>query len=680
MRRLVARADAVMHNMRGDAAARLGVDYQSARELNPAIVYLYAGSYGSTGPGAGRAAFHPMMGALSGGALRQLGRGNEPPAADVPLDADARYEYSLRMIRSNEASPDITGALGVATALSLGLLHRQRTGHGQYIETTMLASNLLLCSDDAIRYPGKPDLPEVDSGQRGTGALNRLYQTADGWLFLCTPTEPEWQQLCTAVGRAEWLEDPRYRTAGSRRRFNDQLVAELATALHAQSAAEWEQVFARAGIAGVRADASTGDDFFLSDPQSVGNGFVITGSYPEVNRYRRAGTASVLSRTPGVAKVAHLLGQDGPGILTELGFDEPAIQGMIDGGVLVSTAIPAGRGAVTEDLSMGEATWLGPVELDLETLRSFVTVSEEESLARAAPLLFVSTSGLSRRIHELERQLGVELLERSTHGVILTPAGEQILVHAKKILQACDELFATAREVAVSPGSRRVLHLGICPGVESSTRDRVVAADYRGGRRCRRRRRSGREHAPDQEADRRRTGPRDPAPAADLTRSPQLPARLQAHAGGPGAAPAPGLSRNALAQRPDQPAVRDLIGAQRRARRSITPSYGRSSRRRASTGSSTSAHSTSTRCGSISPAAPASASPSRTTKAHGTTRSSVPWPTSNCASAPGSHGAGKPRTTPPCSGRSAGCATSTGARATTERPVAITKLDGEPGA
>ena len=125
---------------------------------------------------------------------------------------------------------------------------------------------------------------------------------------------------------------------------------------------------------------------------------------------------------------------------------------------------------------MGEATWLGPVELDLETLRSFVTVSAAGSLARAAPLLFVSTSGLSRRIHELERQLGVELLERSTHGVILTPAGEQILVHAKKILQACDELFATARHIAVSSSPRRIVHLGICPGVENSTRDRVMAA------------------------------------------------------------------------------------------------------------------------------------------------------------------------------------------------------------
>ena len=196
VRRLVGQADAIMHNMRGDAAARLGIDYETARELNPDIVYLYAGSYGSTGPGAGRAAFHPMMGALSGGALRQLGRGNEPPAGDVPLDEDARYEYSLRMIRSNEASPDITGALGVATALSLGLLHRERTGRGQYIETTMLASNLLLCSEDAIRYAGKPDLPELDGELQG----HRRAQPAvpDG-RRMAVPAQPDRAGMAAAV-------------------------------------------------------------------------------------------------------------------------------------------------------------------------------------------------------------------------------------------------------------------------------------------------------------------------------------------------------------------------------------------------------------------------------------------------------------------------------------------------
>ena len=96
-------------------------------------------------------------------------------------------------------------------------------------------------------------------------------------------------------------------------------------------------------MAGVQADASTGDDFFLSHPQSVGNGFVVRDSSPGMNSYRRAGPASMLSLTPGAAKIAHPFGQDGPGILAELGFDEPAIQTMIDGGVLVSTATPSGR-------------------------------------------------------------------------------------------------------------------------------------------------------------------------------------------------------------------------------------------------------------------------------------------------------------------------------------------------
>ena len=97
---------------------------------------------------------------------------------------------------------------------------------------------------------------------------------------------------------------------------------------------------------------------------------------------------------------------------------------------------------------MGGAAWLSPAELDLETLRSFVTVAEEQSLAHAAPRLSVSPAGLSRRIRELERQLGLELLERSRPGVVLTPAGEQILGHARKILQAYGELLAAARDVA----------------------------------------------------------------------------------------------------------------------------------------------------------------------------------------------------------------------------------------
>jgi crotonobetainyl-CoA:carnitine CoA-transferase CaiB-like acyl-CoA transferase len=325
-----------MHNMRGDAAARLGIDYASARALNPDVVYLYAGSYGSTGPGAGRAAFHPMMGALSGGVLRQLGRGNEPPDPDVPLSADQVLQYSLAMARANETSPDVTGALAVGTALSMALLHRRRTGRGQYLETTMLASNLYICSEDGIRYRGKPEHPAVDSSLRGTSALNRLYRAADGWVFLCCSTDAEWLRLCAALSRPDWADDSRFASASARLRFDDQLIAEISSAISALSSSDLEKTSINSDVACVQVEMAGGDDFFLQHPQSTENGFVVEDSHPGVGAYRRAGCAATFSRTPGTARVAHQFGQDGPAILAELGYHEAVIQEWLASGLLVT--------------------------------------------------------------------------------------------------------------------------------------------------------------------------------------------------------------------------------------------------------------------------------------------------------------------------------------------------------
>ena len=278
--KLLSRADGLMHNMRGDAAARLGVDYESARRHNPEIVYLYAGSYGSSGPGAGRGAFHPTMGALSGGVLRQIGRGNEPPAADVALDGDEVYAVSLALGHCNESSPDITGALGVATAMTMGFLHRARTGQGQYIESTMLASNLYLCSEDAIRYEGQVPLAELDGDIRGLGPLDRLYATGSGWLLVSCHTQAEWELLCDVVGRPDLVGQERFADAAARRRFGDQLIAELSVALGARTADDWEGLCQGAGVATVRADAMNGDDFFLTHPQVAENGFIVEVSHP----------------------------------------------------------------------------------------------------------------------------------------------------------------------------------------------------------------------------------------------------------------------------------------------------------------------------------------------------------------------------------------------------------------
>jgi crotonobetainyl-CoA:carnitine CoA-transferase CaiB-like acyl-CoA transferase len=333
--KLLGRADGLMHNMRGDAAARLGVDYESARRHNPEIVYLYAGSYGSSGPGAGRVAFHPTMGALSGGVLRQIGRGNEPPAADVELDGDELYAASLALGHCNEASPDITGALAVATAMTMGFLHRARTGKGQYIESTMLASNLYLCSEDAIRYEGQAPLAELDGDLRGLGPLDRLYATGSGWLLVSCHTQAEWELLCDVVGRPDLVGQERFADAAARCRFGDQLIAELSVALGARTADEWEGLCLAAGVGGVRADAMNGDDFFLTHPQVAENGFIVEVGHPGVGTYHRSNCGVRFSRTPGVANAAHQFGQDGAAILGELGYDDETVAQWVKAGVVV---------------------------------------------------------------------------------------------------------------------------------------------------------------------------------------------------------------------------------------------------------------------------------------------------------------------------------------------------------
>jgi crotonobetainyl-CoA:carnitine CoA-transferase CaiB-like acyl-CoA transferase len=334
LRRLLERADGLMHNMRGDTPKRLGIDYESVKALNPRLVYLYAASYGSGGPGAGRGAFHPTAGALNGGTIWQMGHGNAPPAPDIPLDAEEVDFWSAQLLRANEGSPDVSAAVVVGTAMAMGLYARERTGEGQYIETRMLTSNAYVCSDDFVRYAGKPPRQEADRDLRGLHALHRLYETAEGWVFLACPTQVEWEALCRALGRAELLADPRFATAAARRVHDDHLIAGLAGELARQMAEAWEAQLLEAGVTCVRADRYDISDFFLSDPFVAENGFSQKVSRPGVQPFFRAGPSWRLSRTPARAEGPSLFGADTPAILSELGLSEAEISDLRYNGVV----------------------------------------------------------------------------------------------------------------------------------------------------------------------------------------------------------------------------------------------------------------------------------------------------------------------------------------------------------
>lgn len=334
MKDLLAKADGMLHNMRGNTPAKLGLDYESVAKINPNIVYLYAASYGSTGPGAGRAAFHPIAGCLSGGPLWQLGKGNGLPSCDSSLDMEEIEEWSEKIMGANESLPDQNSAKGVGTALALALYHKSRTGEGQYVESHMIISNLYLCSDDFIRYQGKPDRLEPDKGLNGLHALHRLYETKEGWLFLTCPLEEEWENLCKGLERADLISDPRFRTYQARLRHDEALTAIIWPILRSRTADEWESYLSGFDVACARADAQRYEDFLLTDPGIKEAGLVVDVEHPTTGKMKRVSPAILFSLTPGRAAGPHILGEDTPAILSELGASPQEIESLRSKGIV----------------------------------------------------------------------------------------------------------------------------------------------------------------------------------------------------------------------------------------------------------------------------------------------------------------------------------------------------------
>ena len=322
---LVPKADLMVHNMRPGVTERLGIGYEQLRQINPRLIYLYAGGYGSTGPYARRPSFHPIAGAVAGGALAQMGR-DSLPAPDTPLSLEEIREISRQLGRANEANPDPNTSMVIATGLMLGLYARQRFGIAQYLETTMLGANAYTNADDFFSYEGKPPRAIPDAEGYGLNALYRLYRAERGWVFLACPFDHEWQSLCRAVGRQDLLDDSRFATAKARQQHDASLSNELEKVFATRPAQVWEELLIAADVACVQAEDSGVYHFFSEDPHVKENAFTTEVESLRHGTFWRYSPLLHFSLTPGKAGPGPLHGQHTPSVLRELGYSEEQIQ------------------------------------------------------------------------------------------------------------------------------------------------------------------------------------------------------------------------------------------------------------------------------------------------------------------------------------------------------------------
>jgi crotonobetainyl-CoA:carnitine CoA-transferase CaiB-like acyl-CoA transferase len=281
---LVGQADVVVHSFRAAAAARLGLDPASVLARNPRAVYLNAASYGSAGPQRDRAAFHSTPNALSGGGIKQAGRGNPPV---------------------NDSYADPGSALGAATALVFGLWARLRSGAGQSMETTMLASTGYIHSSDMVLYDGAPEWPIADHDQRGLSDGYRLYRTADGTIFVAAVQPEEWAALLGALGGDGPSEGM----------------------FQSRPTAHWLELLGAAGVGVAEAFTEPFDRWLEAHDQ------LIPMEHPGFGPYWRLPPRVTLSRSNPRFAPACSPGEQSCDLLAELGFDQQQIADMLESGV-----------------------------------------------------------------------------------------------------------------------------------------------------------------------------------------------------------------------------------------------------------------------------------------------------------------------------------------------------------
>ena len=331
--RLLPKIDVVLHNMRPGAPERVGIGIEQVRALNPDAVYAYLGGYGSTGPHSHRPAMHPIGGAVGGGVVAQISSGALPPE-DADMTMDELRAVSRQLGRANEVNPDPNTAMVTATAITMALYARQRHGDHQYVETTMIGSNAYVNADDFFDYDGKPPRPVINADGYGTSALFRLYHAADGWVFLACPFEDEWPRLCSALGRSDLLEDPRFVTSDVRLTNDEALAFELGSIFETGSALDWESQLTSADVGCVQTEDRGMYHFFAEDEHVAQNSLTVDVRHPTFGEFWRYAPILEFSETPCVAGPGIMRGQHTFPILTELGYTESQIHQMRTDGVL----------------------------------------------------------------------------------------------------------------------------------------------------------------------------------------------------------------------------------------------------------------------------------------------------------------------------------------------------------
>jgi crotonobetainyl-CoA:carnitine CoA-transferase CaiB-like acyl-CoA transferase len=303
-RQLVGRTDILIENYRPGVMQNFGLDYATLSADHPRLIYASISGYGQTGPDAAKGGFDLIAQGVSG-LMSVTGEPGGPPVkVGVPLT-------------------DLGAAMFALAAVLAALHFRERTGRGQYIDTSLVEAGLALSVWEATQYFSEGVIPEALGSAHRMLAPYQAIRCADGYITLGAANDRLFRRLCGLLDHPEWADTPDYANDTLRVRNRATLVDRIEAITARESRRHWLELFDRHGIpcGPINNYAEA-----FADPQVQSRGMVVDVDHPALGRLRTLGSPLKMSATPpSVARRAPLLGEHTRDVLREAGCGDDEI-------------------------------------------------------------------------------------------------------------------------------------------------------------------------------------------------------------------------------------------------------------------------------------------------------------------------------------------------------------------
>ena len=311
---LIEEADVLLQNFRPGAMERMGFGEDAVRAKNEGIIYVSISGFGEAGPYADQRVYDPVIQALSG-------------ATDIQANRTTRDPEMFRVIIADKVA-SLTAAQAVASAL----YYRAQTGEGQHIKLSMLDAMLAFFWPEGmggLTFAENEFDPSI-----GSGSMDLIYPTQDGFITAGVISDKEWVGMCKALNREDLIEDERFATARARGQ-NGQVRKEITL----EEIAKWPtaEILQRLNENDVPNAPLLRRSELLANEQIIASGSIERAEYEGFGEVRQARPAAQFSKTPSeIGGPAPKLGEQSTAILKRLGYEDEQIQELIDAGVLIS--------------------------------------------------------------------------------------------------------------------------------------------------------------------------------------------------------------------------------------------------------------------------------------------------------------------------------------------------------